>query len=139
MRFAGNRGVTASLTVALVALVLAVAGAAAMQMADRPDRRQPVDRLTRQRGPTGVAAAYGHPLGCLTVTILPTDRTYARADFDHRTLCGRYTGYPTAIFHYASGRWRAALDAVSYRCPVVSLPVAVQTALDVCQSASTAR
>jgi hypothetical protein len=68
----------------------------------------------------------------LSVTILATDRVYARADFNHFSACGRYTGYPTAIFHYVSGTWRAVLDAIGYRCPVDSLPTAVQTELDVC-------
>jgi hypothetical protein len=68
----------------------------------------------------------------LSITIPPANRTYARADFNHASPCGRYTGYPTAIFHYASGAWRPVLEAVSYRCPVESLPVPVQRELAVC-------
>ena len=95
-------------------------------------RRQPVNVAARQSGAAGVAAVYGHPLDCLSITILPGSPTYARADFNHASPCGRYTGYPTAIFHYASGAWRGVLEAVSYQCPVASLPVAVQRALAVC-------
>ena len=95
-------------------------------------RRQPVNVLARQPAAAGVAAAYGHPLDCLSITILPGSPAFARADFNHASPCGRYTGYPTAIFHYASGAWRAVLEAVSYQCPVASLPVAVQRALAVC-------
>src|SRR5690349_2974023 len=35
------------------------------------------------RGPAGVAAAYGYPLGCMNVKIPAADRTYARADLTH--------------------------------------------------------
>jgi hypothetical protein len=89
--------------------------------------------MARERGAAGVAAAYGYPLRCLSVTILAGDPAYARADFNHLRPCGRYTGYPTAIFHYQSGAWRSVLDAVSYSCPVGSLPAVVQTELGVCQ------
>ena len=83
-----------------------------------------------------MAAAYGYPPECLSVTILVTDRVYARADFNHLSACGRYTGYPTAIFHYVSGKWRPVLDAIGYRCPVDSLPTEVQTGLEVCEQTS---
>jgi hypothetical protein len=120
----------------LVLLVaLAVAGAAGVWFASGAGRPGAAV-LAHERGAAGVAAAAGSPLGCLTVTILPTDRTYARADFNHQTICGRYTGYSTRIFHYVAGTWRAALDAVDYTCPVRSLPAAVQTQLGVCLPAS---
>jgi hypothetical protein len=85
--------------------------------------RQPaLSALARDSGPGGVAAAYGYPLSCLSITILPTDVTYARADFNQLTPCGRYAGYPTAIFHYQLGRWRPVLDVIAYTCPVDWLP-----------------
>jgi len=112
----------------IVAVMLVIALAGVVWLGDR----NPAGRVLRDRGPDGVAAAYGHPLGCLSVTILAMDRTYARADFNHLSPCGRYTWYPTAIFHYASGRWRTVLDAVNYVCPVASLPPSVQTQLGVC-------
>ncbi len=111
-----------------LALVLLIASVGVLWLGDRI----PVGGVTRERGPDGVAAAYGYPLRCLSVTILATNRTYARADFNHLTRCGRYTWYPTAIFHYASGRWRTVLDAINYVCPLASLPRPVQTELGVC-------
>ena len=118
----------------IVALALAGALAAGLigWLARGQAGRQPTNVAARQSGPAGVAAAYGHPLDCLSITILPASRTYARADFNHASPCGRYTGYPTAIFHYALGAWRPVLEAVTYRCPVESLPVAVQRDLAVC-------
>src|SRR5262249_3724381 len=117
-------------------VALALAGALAAGVTGWLERgkadRHTANVTARQPGPRGVAAAYGHPLGCLSITILPASRTHARADFNHASPCGRYTGDPTAIFHYASGAWRAVLEAVSYQCPVEFLPVAVQRELDVC-------
>jgi hypothetical protein len=90
------------------------------------------DARARLQGPAGVAAAYGHPLRCLAVTLPPGDPTFARADFNHGTLCGRYDGYVTAIFHRVDGAWRPVLEANGYSCPVASIPPRVQTELDVC-------
>jgi hypothetical protein len=86
----------------------------------------------REGGPAGVAAAYGYPLRCLSVTVAANDPTYARADFDRRSLCGRYDGPVTAIFHRVDGAWSTVLDTISYTCPVASLPPAVQATLGVC-------
>lgn len=87
----------------------------------------------RQRGPAGVAAAYGYPLRCLSVTIPLHDPGFARADFDRALQCGQFTGDPTAIFKRVHGWWRPLLDAVVYSCPVRSMPPRVQTELAVCQ------
>ena len=119
-----------------VIVALAIAAAAALCLGGGNARRPLLNALVRDSGPAGVAAAYGYPLGCLSVTILSTDHTYARADFNHLTPCGRYTGYPTAIFHYHLGRWRSVLDVIAYVCPVDWLPAEVQTGLNVCQQAS---
>ncbi len=92
---------------------------------------------SRRAGAEGVAAAYGYPSWCLSVTIAAGHPAYARADFDRARPCGRYGGDPTAIFRRVDGAWRAVLDAVTYSCPVPSLPPAVQVDLDVCvQSAA---
>ena len=123
----GGRRTLRRASVAL-ALVLAITAVGAVWLGDRNGG----GHGWRERGPEGVAAAYGHPLRCLSITILATNRTYARADFNHLIGCGRYTWYPTAIFHYASGRWRPVLDAISYACPVASMPRRVQTELGVC-------
>ena len=109
-------------------VALLIAAFAVLWLADR----SPAGGATRQRGAAGVAAAYGYPLRCLSVTILAQDRAYARADFDHLSRCGQYTWYPTAIFHYAAGKWRIVLDAINYACPVAPLPRPVQSELGVC-------
>src|SRR5436305_1199310 len=48
------------------------------------------------RGAAGVAAAYGYPLGCMSVTIPAADRTYARADLSHAAGCAGIIGYAPA-------------------------------------------
>lgn len=83
-------------------------------------------------GPGGVAAAYGYPLGCLSVKILPADRTYARAVLSHAAGCGHITGYAPAIFHYVAGRWRLVPDAIGYMCNRESVPAAVDQAFELC-------
>jgi hypothetical protein len=119
----------ASVALVLLAATLAMAGT----LPSGPDGARHVGgALTRERGPAGVAAAYGYPLRCLSITILTTDQAYARADFNHLRPCGRFTGYSTAIFHRVMGAWRPVLDAAGYVCPVASLPVNVQTGLGVC-------
>jgi hypothetical protein len=81
------------------------------------------------RGPDGVAAAYGYPVGCLSVTILAT---YARADLSHTAGCGHITGYAPAIFHYVAGRWRLVPDAIGYMCNTDALPAAVERRFGLC-------
>lgn len=113
----------------LLAAILAIAGT---PLGGPNGARHVVNASTHERGPAGVAAAYGYPLRCLSITILATDQAYARADFNHLRPCGRFTGYSTAIFHRVMGAWRLELDAAGYHCPVASLPVNVQTELGVC-------
>ncbi|MBV8219923.1 MAG: hypothetical protein JO325_15775 [Solirubrobacterales bacterium] len=84
------------------------------------------------RGPAGVAAAYGYPLGCMSVTIPAADRTYARADLTHAAGCGGITGYAPAIFHYVAGRWRLVPDAIGYMCNPEAVPVVVDRAFELC-------
>jgi hypothetical protein len=117
---------------ATLLLVPAVAATAALLLSVGQGRRPPPAFQVRKSGAAGVAAAYGYPLDCLSITFFTLDRTYARADFNHATPCGRYTGYPTAIFHYRAGAWRPALDAIAYVCPVAGLPADVQSGLSVC-------
>jgi hypothetical protein len=126
---AGARG--AKQLVLGLAAILVIAGIAAIFAgggAKRTAGPSPSDR-----GAAGVAAAYGYPPQCLAVTILRNDPTYARADFDRDNSCGRFNGYATAIFHRVGGAWRPALEALSYACPVRSLPRSVQVQLGVCQ------
>lgn len=85
-------------------------------------------------GPAGVAAAYGYPPRCLSITISTVDPAFARADYNHESPCGQYDGYVTAIFHRLDGRWRPVLDALGYACPVPSVPAAVQRDLAICPS-----
>ena len=84
------------------------------------------------RGADGVAAAYGYPLGCVSVTILATDRTYARANLSHVAGCGGITGYAPAIFHYVAGRWRLVPDAIGYMCFRGAVPPAVERGFALC-------
>jgi hypothetical protein len=95
-----------------------------------------VSAMARESGPAGVAAAYGYPLRCLSITILGTGQRYARADFNHMSRCGRFTGYSTAIFLRVMGAWRPVLEAVAYVCPVASLFIDAQTELGVCPQPS---
>ena len=100
-------------------------------------RAEPASRVplaARAPGAVGVAGAYGFPRRCLSITIAPGHPGYARADFDRRQACGRYTGDPTAVFHRRGGAWRMVLDAVAYSCPVASLPTPVQLTLGVCDT-----
>jgi hypothetical protein len=83
-------------------------------------------------GPDGVAAAYGYPLRCVSVTTAGPDRAYARVDLDRAAACGRFGWAATAIFHRSDGAWRRVLDASSYTCPAVAVPQAVQAELSVC-------
>jgi hypothetical protein len=122
----------APVVIVLASVILGAAAVVLVGASGRPS--QEVSRMARNSGPAGVAAAYGHPLGCLSVTILATDRAYARADFNETSRCGRYTWFPTAIFHRVAGAWRPVLDAVQYICPVNSLPPSVQAQLGVCEA-----
>jgi hypothetical protein len=125
-------GVSALVVVAVVAAVRAPGPGARASHPHRPSmtplRANPAARTP---GSPGVAAAYGFPLRCLTITIPPQHPAYARADFNH-TECGRFDGYVTAIFHRVDGDWRPVLEALGYACPVAGLPAAVQADLSVC-------
>jgi hypothetical protein len=120
----------AGLALVVAAAVVALGGVAASERGGAAPRSSPT---ATDRGAAGVAAAYGFPRRCLAVTMLGNDPTYARADFNRASPCGRYDGIATAIFHRADGVWRPALVAATYSCPVRSLPRAVQVQLGVCQ------
>ncbi len=118
-----------------LAVALAVVGAflcVALPTGSTNASRATRAALARSRGPAGVAAAYGYPARCLSITISTHDPAYARADFDHASPCGRYDGPVTAILERVDGAWRRVFVNVNYSCPVVALPVVVQEQLDVC-------
>jgi hypothetical protein len=69
-------------------------------------------------GPASVAAVYGDPLGCIRVTIVPTDPSYARVVYNRVGPCGRNNGTITATYHHADGEWMPVLSAKGYVCPV---------------------
>jgi hypothetical protein len=123
-----------TVAVGALSVTLVVIGAVIAGVLSTGGTRAPLDVSARASvaGPPGVAAAYGYPSRCVSVTIDASDPAYARADLDRATQCGRYGGSVTAIFHRASGRWRMAFDAVDYSCPVAGLPRSVQAELDVC-------
>lgn len=110
-------------------LTVVIAAIAVIWLAGR--QAQDRDSVTA-RGPNGVAAAYGYPLGCMSVTISAADRTYARADLSHAAGCGRITGYAPAIFHYVAGRWRLVPDAIGYMCNASAMPAVVERGFDLC-------
>jgi hypothetical protein len=118
-----------ALAIAGLVLTFVLAAIAVIWLVGRPGGdRDPVTA----RGPNGVAAAYGYPLGCMSVTIPAADRTYARADLSHVAGCGRNTGYAPAIFHYVAGRWRLVPDAIGYTCNPNAMPAAVEQAFELC-------
>jgi hypothetical protein len=128
----------ATRTRAIAGLVLILAATGAILVGALGGGRNGAIRSTgpqaSDRGSPELAAAYGYPPRCLSVTISANDPTFARADFDRNSHCGRYDGYATAIFHRVNGEWRPVLDAIGYSCPVASLPSRVQVDLGVCVS-----
>jgi hypothetical protein len=86
----------------------------------------------REGGAAGIAAAYGYPQGCLRVRISTANPGFARADFAQQQSCGYDIGFPIAVFHRISGEWHPVLYAAGYRCPVASIPPAVQRQLSLC-------
>ncbi|HET6868323.1 MAG TPA: hypothetical protein VFH80_20575 [Solirubrobacteraceae bacterium] len=117
------------LSVGSIGAIGALAAIAAISLGGGSARH--ADPVTA-RGPVGVAAAYGFPLGCMSVTIPAADRTYARADLSHVAGCGGNTGYAPAIFHYVAGRWRLVPDAIGYTCNPNAVPPVVDRALELC-------
>ena len=121
----------------LTVLVILAAAGLILRWADagpRPRAMSAVPAAAHAPGASGVAGAYGYPRECLSITIARAHPSYARADFDHRQPCGRYTGDTTAIFHRLHGVWRAVLDAAGYSCPVAGIPASVGEELGVCQA-----
>lgn len=123
-RRAARRPAIAGLVLTVVIAAIAVIWLVGRQAQNR-------DPVTA-RGPNGVAAAYGYPLGCMSVTIPAADRTYARADLSHAAGCGRNTGYAPAIFRYVAGRWQLVPDAIGYTCNPNAMPAAVERAFELC-------
>ncbi len=123
-------------TLAIVGLVLLFAMIGALVVGARHGGRTraspATSALAREPGPAGVAAAYGYPVRCLSVTTSTSDSAYARADFDHNRACGIFHLFVTAIFRRLGGVWRRAMISVSYSCPVASLPAVVARELAVC-------
>ena len=128
-RSAAHRRV--AMLAALATLAVGAIGALAMSLVSHSEHRRAVANAP---GPAGVAAAYGYPIRCLAVTVAAVDRSYARADPNRASPCGRYDGTMMAIFQRVDGAWRPVLNTVNYRCPVSALPVAVQNELAVCPS-----
>lgn len=125
----GTGAAMLALALIVVAIGALLTGALA---ADHPSAPIASPAQARERGPAGVAGAYGYPPRCLSVTISASDPSYARADFDHASPCGRYDGSSGAIFRRVHGAWRQLAIPPGYSCPVDSLPEAVQAELAVC-------
>lgn len=124
---------------ALGAVVVVAAVGAILATMSSSSPVGPSHSPAHEGGATGVAAAYGYPTRCLSVTISAIDPAFARADFNHTSPCGRYAGYPTAIFHLVDRAWRPVLEAVSYPCPATGIPPVVQKELGVCSTATRPR
>jgi hypothetical protein len=86
----------------------------------------------REGGAAGIAAAYGYPQACLRVRISTSNPGFARADSAQQESCGYDIGFPIAVFHRISGEWHPVLYAARYRCPMASIPPAVQRQLSLC-------
>jgi hypothetical protein len=112
-----------------LALLVAILAAALTLPANHDGGRGAIGVTARESGPAGVAAAYGYPLRCLSITILAVGQRYARADFNHGSGCGRFTGYSTAIFLRVMGAWRPVLKAVDERETALRVPGAQQMAI----------
>ncbi len=113
-------------------LVVATAGVAAAMIAIAAILGGGAPMRARRARSTTLAAAYGYPSACLTITRSREDPSYARVDFNRRRACGRFDWSVAAIFHRAHGSWQPVLEASTYLCPVAGLPVAVQHDLSVC-------
>jgi hypothetical protein len=113
-------------------LLLAAGGIGAVLALGGHATRGRAHHLARVPGPPGVAAAYGYPGQCLSVTILATHPSYARADFNHGRPCGMYGGDTTTLLHRVDGAWHVILDAAAYSCPLTAVPLQVQSALGIC-------
>jgi hypothetical protein len=127
LRIASGVGLVAAMVAAVVVALVASADLGGNHQRAGAERAG-----ARAAGPAGVAAAYGNPLRCLIVSIAPHDPRFARADFNRSVSCGQYRGYSTAIFRRTGGMWVAVIEAISYACPVRSLPPPVEEELGVC-------
>jgi hypothetical protein len=84
---------------------------------------------TSTAGVAGIAAAYRYPLGCLGIT-LSADRS---SMLGRHSPCWRYGVYVTAVLRRVNGVWRLMLEATSTKCPDVTLPDIVRSALVACE------
>jgi hypothetical protein len=110
--FLGTKSVVAVCVVGF-GLAAAASGAMIFGAAQGGDRHPPnrIDAARRDRAAVAeVAAAYGYPPRCMSVTIAAGARTYAQAELDGRRACAAYHGYVNATFHRVNGKWRLVLD-----------------------------
>ena len=122
--------IRAVVTVVLIAAaVVAVIGTTGRRQVDSP-RAAPLAAAGAARLPA-VAAVYRFPLGCLGASLAAGATRPGVAD--HAGPCWRYGVFLTAILRRIHGVWRLGLEAVSRRCPSVSLPASVQMQLVTCR------
>jgi hypothetical protein len=117
--------VTVALMLAAAVAVLSTSGGPRV---DRP-HTAPAIRFaaTDAASLPAAAAVYRYPLGCLGAS-LSGDATASRDG-----PCWRYGVFLTAVIHRAGGGWRLGLEAVSPRCPRISLPAALRAQLVACR------
>jgi hypothetical protein len=123
---------------AVLSLVLLVAAVAAVisstpQMRAKPARAAAhvplaVSELPR---PPAAAAVYRFPLGCLGASLSASAAASDAAD--RAGPCWRYGVFLTAVLSQSHGVWRLGLEAVSRRCPHISLPASVRAQLVACR------
>jgi hypothetical protein len=71
------------------------------------------------------------------VEIAASNGNYGTVQFGQAAPCQRWIANGVTVFHRVSGnRWKLALAASSYRCPVAPLPTSVQRDLGLCPLAS---
>lgn len=131
-RVAGARAGLPARAVVTVALVLAAA-VAVLTTSGGPRVARPRTAAAIQL-PAGDAASlpaaavvYRYPLGCLGAS-LSGGATAARSG-----PCWRYGVFLTAVLHRVRGGWQLGLEAVSSRCPRVSLPATMRAQLVACR------
>lgn len=119
--------------VVTLALLLAAVGAVISTTRTSPARVAAAAPLAGSATgrPTGLAAVYRYPLGCLGASL---SADAAASGVARRAApCWRYGVFLTVVLRQIHGIWRLGLEAVSRTCPRVSLPAPVRAQLVACR------
>jgi hypothetical protein len=131
-RSSGRTALALAIVVALVAAI-----ALALPGGHEPVRRHPAAHAVPESratapGAAGVAAAYGYPLGCLSVSIARGDPEYASARLERADPCWRIGAYGVALFRREHGTWRLIAQTAAARCERRAAPRRVLERLGAC-------